>query len=113
MPVQKELPNTPAKGLTTVIFAKSVPMVTYLACFIVCDFEFEETFTSNHNIRFRVYATREQKHRVNYSLDVGANITDYFESYFGIPYPLPKQDMIAIPDFAAGAMENWGLITYR
>ena len=113
MPVQKEIPQAPEKNLTMVIFEKSVPMVTYLACFIVCDFEFEEKFTSIHNTKFRVYANKEQKHRVKYALDIGANITDFFESYFDIPYPLPKQDMIAIPDFGSGAMENWGLITYR
>ena len=50
---------------------------------------------------------------MKYALDIGANITDYFEDYFEIPYPLPKQDMIAIPDFVSGAMEHWGLITYR
>ena len=88
-------------------------MVTYLACFIVCDFEYEEKLTSIHQTKFRVYATPEQKDRVKYALDIGANITDFFTDYYDIPYPLPKQDMIAIPDFVSGAMEHWGLITYR
>ena len=88
-------------------------MVTYLACFIVCDFQYEEKLTSLHQTKFRVYATPEQKDRVKYSLDIGANITDFFTDYYDIPYPLPKQDMIAIPDFVSGAMEHWGLITYR
>ena len=88
-------------------------MVTYLACFIVCDFQHEEKLTSIHQTKFRVYATPEQKDRVKYALDIGANITDFFTDYYDIPYPLPKQDMIAIPDFVSGAMEHWGLITYR
>ena len=94
MPVQNESINLPSagkvylyltiyclklillSGLTEVKFEKSVPMVTYLACFIVCDFEFEEKLTSIHGTKFRVYATPEQKHRVAYALDIGANITD-------------------------------------
>lgn len=46
-------------------------------------------------------------------MEAGPAILSWGETYFNIPFPLPKQDMIAIPDFAAGAMENWGLITYR
>ena len=88
-------------------------MVTYLACFIVCNFQYEEKLTRIHKTQFRVYATPEQISRVKYSLDIGANITDFFTDYYHIPYPLPKQDMIAIPDFVSGAMEHWGLITYR
>ena len=88
-------------------------MSTYLACFIVCDFEFEEKISSVHKTKFRVYAAPNQKHRIKYSLDAGANISDFFVDYFNISYPLPKQDMIAVPDFGAGAMEHWGLITYR
>lgn len=113
MPVNGEIQDSPSNGFTEVQFQKSVPMVTYLACFIVCDFEYEEKLTEIYKTKFRVYATPTQKERLRYALDIGANITDYFESYFEIPYPLPKQDMIAIPDFVSGAMEHWGLITYR
>ena len=111
--IDSEKSDAPENGLTEVKFEKSVPMVTYLACFIVCDFEYEEKLTAIHQTKFRVYATSNQKERMKYALDIGANITDYFEDYFEIPYPLPKQDMIAIPDFVSGAMEHWGLITYR
>jgi len=113
MPVENESKNSPSIGYTEVKFQKSQPMVTYLACFIVCDFEYEEKYTDIHKTKFRVYATPTQKERLKYALDIGANITDYFENYFDIKYPLPKQDMIAIPDFVSGAMEHWGLITYR
>ena len=47
------------------------------------------------------------------ALDMGVRSLTFFENYFNISYPLPKQDMIALPDFISGAMENWGLITYR
>ena len=100
-------------GLTEVSFQKSVKMSTYLACFIICNFEYEEKLSDVHKTKFRVYAAPEQRHRVQYPLEVGSNISDFFIDYFNISYPLPKQDMIAIPDFASGGMENWGLITYR
>jgi len=112
MPQERETPDAPGPGLTEVVFQKSVPMVTYLACFIVCDFEFLETRTQDNKL-FRVYATPEQVSRAKYALDIGVDILNYFENYFEIKYPLPKQDQIAIPDFVSGAMEHWGLITYR
>ncbi|KAK7085111.1 hypothetical protein SK128_002659, partial [Halocaridina rubra] len=112
MPVQKERANYPSPGLTEVIFEKSVPMVTYLACFIVCDFEYVEVMTKE-NKPFRVYATADQMNRTVYARDIGVDVLNYFEEYFEVEYPLPKQDMIAIPDFISGAMEHWGLITYR
>lgn len=112
MPVQTVAEDQPSLGFSTVSFVKSVPMVTYLACFIVCDFSYIE-HTTDRGVVFKVYAPSDRLEAMSYAGDVGANITDYFENYFNVTYPLPKQDMIAIPDFVSGAMEHWGLITYR
>nr|XP_054774173.1 uncharacterized protein LOC129282270 [Lytechinus pictus] len=68
---------------------------------------------TSSNIPFRVYAPKDVIDQVDYSLMIGVNITDFYEEYFDLGYPLPKLDMIAIPDFVSGAMEHWGLITYR
>ena len=48
-----------------------------------------------------------------YACEAGPKILQYYADFFQIPFPLPKQDMIALPDFSAGAMENWGLVTYK
>ena len=60
-----------------------------------------------------VWAREEAIGQAEYSKTIGPPMQRFFEQYFDIPFPLPKQDMIALPDFSAGAMENWGLITYR
>lgn len=87
-------------------------MSTYLLAFIVCNFKYLSKYTEN-GVLYRAWATPDTVNQAEYSLDVGAKVLTHFEEFFDIPYPLKKQDMIAIPDFAAGAMENWGLITYR
>ncbi|XP_008211798.2 endoplasmic reticulum aminopeptidase 2 isoform X2 [Nasonia vitripennis] len=99
-------------GLLRDDFQESVEMSTYLVAFVVCDFKRVSQMT-RRNVSVSVYAAETMLPQANYSVRTAARTMDYFESFFGVQYPLPKLDLIAIPDFAAGAMENWGLITYR
>ncbi|XP_063166501.1 glutamyl aminopeptidase isoform X2 [Candoia aspera] len=115
----KALSNMPVEGTvsldngwTKTIFMKSVPMSTYLVAWAVHQFEYTER-NSSHGIPLRIYAQPQQINTANYAADVTKVVFDYFEQYFDMNYSLPKLDEIAIPDFGTGAMENWGLITYR
>eukprot|EP00095_Tigriopus_kingsejongensis_P001279 maker-scaffold359_size197282-snap-gene-0.25 protein:Tk01279 transcript:maker-scaffold359_size197282-snap-gene-0.25-mRNA-1 annotation:"aminopeptidase n-like" len=94
-------------------FMESVPMSTYLVAFVVSDFDFKADALRHSNVTFRVWSRRNALDQTDYARSIGARILQYFEHYFAVDFPLPKLDMIAIPDFSAGAMENWGLITYR
>ncbi|MEQ2240157.1 Endoplasmic reticulum aminopeptidase 2, partial [Ilyodon furcidens] len=93
-------------------FAPSVTMSTYLVAFIVCDFKSVSATTSS-GVKVSIYAAPEKWMQTHYALEVAVKMLDFYEEYFNIRYPLPKQDLIAIPDFQSGAMENWGLTTYR
>lgn len=90
-------------------FNTSVPMSTYLACFIVSDFKFKNATVLaggiGSDIPLRVFATAAQLDKVDFALDTGKKMTEYYIKHFNIAYPLPKLDMIAIPDFVSGAME--------
>ncbi|XP_034934973.1 glutamyl aminopeptidase isoform X2 [Chelonus insularis] len=117
MNVESTIVDKPSPGLTTVTFAKSVPMSTYLICFIVSDFVSvtapAKKLDGSPSLPISVYTTRAQKEKGSFALDIGVKIIEYYTQLFKIDYPLPKLDMAAIPDFVSGAMENWGLITYR
>jgi aminopeptidase 2 len=93
-------------------FNTSPLMSTYLLAFIVGELNYIETNT--FRVPVRVYAPpSEDIETGRFSLELAAKGLQFYEETFGIPYPLPKMDQVAIPDFSAGAMENWGLITYR
>ena len=92
-------------------FGRTPIMSTYLLYLGVGEFEY--LHGKLRNIKIRIVTTKGNKNKGKLSLDVTKKFLGEYEKYFGIKYPLPKLDMIAIPDFAAGAMENWGAITFR
>lgn len=111
MPPEGDPEELPGNKLKTT-FQKSVPMSTYLVCFAVHQFGFVERISAS-NIPLRIYAQPSQLTTAEYAANTTKIIFDYFEEYFNMSYSLSKLDKIAIPDFGTGAMENWGLITYR
>ena len=96
----------------SVTFNTTPIMSTYLLAFVVGDLACIER-KSQHGTLMRIWATKGNESQGEFALDTSIKLLDFYNSYFGIPFPLPKLDHIAIPDFAAGAMENWGAITYR
>jgi len=99
------------KNKTLYKFEKTPVVSTYLIYLGVGEFEYLTGKTGK--VQIRVITTKGNKSKGKYSLDLGKKLLTSYEKYFGIKYPLPKLDLIAIPDFAAGAMENWGAITFR
>ncbi len=92
-------------------FGKTPIVSTYLIYLGVGEFEY--LIGKIGKIQIRVVTTKGNKSKGKFSLELGKKLLTSYEKYFGIKYPLPKLDLIAIPDFAAGAMENWGAITFR
>ncbi|EEY64340.1 puromycin-sensitive aminopeptidase, putative [Phytophthora infestans T30-4] len=93
-------------------FAETPIMSTYLVGMIVGEFDSVSTVTKE-GVLVSVYTPVGRSDRGKFALEVGARALSFYTERFGIPYPLKKMDMLAIPDFAAGAMENWGVVTYR
>ncbi|XP_056403546.1 puromycin-sensitive aminopeptidase [Hyla sarda] len=100
------------ESLVEVKFARTPVMSTYLVAFVVGEYDFVETRSAD-GILVRVYTPVGKAEQGKFALEVAAKTLPFYKDYFNVPYPLPKIDLIAIADFAAGAMENWGLVTYR
>lgn len=113
--------NTPAKvtedvkenpELIRTTFETTPHMSTYLLAFVYGEMKHLEA-TTKHGVTVRTYATPDNVQFTAFALETAVKCLDYYSEYFDIDYPLEKCDMIALPDFASGAMENWGCITYR
>jgi aminopeptidase N len=107
MPIEKE--TTVADG-KEVRFAATPPMASYLNVF--CAGELDAISANNGDVTHGVVATKGKAEMGRYALQSSQQILNYFNDYFGQPYPLPKLDHIAVPGGFGGAMENWGGITY-
>lgn len=111
MPIDYEMYDHDT-GKKIVSFEITPVMSTYPLAFVVGEFEYIEGKTKG-GVPMRIITTPGKKELGRFALDAGIKFLDFYEDLFGVAYPLPKLDMIAIPDFEAGAMENWGLVTYR
>ncbi len=108
-----EVSREPAgDGKDRVQFATTMVMSTYLVALIVGEFEATEPVDVN-GVPLRVITPPGKLHLASEAVEVGAFMLDFFASYYEVPYPGDKLDMVAIPDFGFGAMENLGCITYR
>lgn len=112
MSICKECEDPTDSSRKICTYEKTPVMSTYLLAFVVGEYDFVEK-TSAGGVKIRIYTPVGKSHQGKFALDVSVKCLDLFTQYFNIPYPMDKLDLIAIADFAAGAMENWGLITYR
>ncbi|KAF2156223.1 hypothetical protein K461DRAFT_275341 [Myriangium duriaei CBS 260.36] len=114
---ESEVKKSKKSGFKVVAFEKSPVMSTYLYAWAFGDFEYIEDFTrrkyNGKNLPVRVYSTRGLINQGKLALESAHQIIDYFSEVFQIDYPLPKADLLAVHEFSHGAMENWGLVTYR
>ena len=101
----------PVAGKHTVAFATTPKMSTYLVAWLVGDFQCSEG--KSEGVQIRACATPDKANLTQFAVDAAKWDLKYYDKYFGIKYPLAKLDLVAIPDFESGAMENFGCITFR
>uniref|UniRef100_A0A8D8Y0U5 Aminopeptidase n=2 Tax=Cacopsylla melanoneura TaxID=428564 RepID=A0A8D8Y0U5_9HEMI len=100
-------------GLSRLVqFETSPIMSSYLVAVVVGEFDYVEE-TSSDGVLVRVYTPVGKREQGRFALHVASKVLPFYKDYFNISYPLPKIDLVAVPDFSCGAMENWGLVTYR
>ena len=100
------------QDIKTTLFEDTPLMSTYLLAFVIGKLESQEA-TTHDDVLVRAWATADQAANTSFALDIAIKSLEFFNDYFEVSYPLSKCDIVALPDFAAGAMENWGLLTFR
>ena len=114
MPKEREgLPMADNDEYVWDIYQETPKMSTYLLAFIVTRFTFRQSKSLGNGVEFRIWSRKSALDQTVMASEIGPKLLEFYENRFKTKFPLPKQDMIAIPDFMTGAMENWGLITYR
>ncbi|ANK60189.1 peptidase [Loigolactobacillus backii] len=94
-------------------FDTTVRMSTYLIAFAFGELQSKQT-TTKSGVQVGVFATKaHQANELDFALDIAKRSIEFYEDFYQTPYPLPHSWQLALPDFSAGAMENWGLVTYR
>lgn len=110
MPVKTQ---SKEEGRLVTTFERTPLMSSYLLAWVTGELH-KKTAKTASGVEVSVWATPVQTpESLDFALDHAVKTIEFFDDYFGTPYPLPKSDHVALPDFSAGAMENWGLITYR
>jgi aminopeptidase N len=110
--------NTPVKSESTTgdrlttVFETTPRMSIYLLAFVFGEMTFAEA-TTKDDVLIRAYATPDKANLLDFGLQIAVRGLEFLSDYFELPYPLPKLDIVALPDFAVGAMENWGIMTFR
>ncbi|HWS45003.1 MAG TPA: M1 family metallopeptidase [Acidimicrobiia bacterium] len=107
-----EIARTVNGGIARVSFADTIPMSTYLVAWVVGPLELTDAVDAG-GVAVRVAHVPGRGHLTRFALDLGAFAITYFTGYYGIPYPGAKCDLVALPDFSFGAMENLGCVTFR
>jgi len=95
------------------VYQETPKMSSYLLAFIVTSFTFRKSKALGDGVDFKIWSRKSVLDQTELASEIAPKILEFYEDRFKTKFPLPKQDMIAIPDFMTGAMENWGLITYR
>lgn len=94
-------------------FQETVKMSTYLVAFAFGELQSKFAKTKS-GVEIGVFSTKaHQPKELDFSLDIAKRAIEFYEDFYQTPYPLPQSYQLALPDFSAGAMENWGLVTYR
>jgi len=110
MPIKQQSVQS---GQLVTTFDTTPRMSTYLLAWVTGDLH-RKTAMTKSGVEVNIWATPAQSSEsLDFALDIATRTIDFFDDYFKTPYPLPKSDHVALPDFSSGAMENWGLVTYR